>query len=132
MTFTTSCFVRVKDPEKRKKLTEWLESIDYEYSFGHRQDGDIVQSLYISGQYAQYSQEWCASGIDCGDNIELFKALAAMNDENDYQQWFFNGWSSWEYCPYNKIHDKVIAREMISSVFFHKATAAEIVEHFKK
>lgn len=29
MKFTTPCFVRVEDAEKRKELTEWLEGIGY-------------------------------------------------------------------------------------------------------
>lgn len=29
MKFTTPCFVRVEDAEKRKELTEWLQGIGY-------------------------------------------------------------------------------------------------------
>ena len=31
MTFTTPCFVRVENPEKRKELIEWLEGIGYKF-----------------------------------------------------------------------------------------------------
>ena len=26
--------------------------------------------------------------VNCGENIEMFKALAAMNSDNDWEQWF--------------------------------------------
>ena len=31
MKFTTPCFVRVENPEKRKELIEWLEGIGYKF-----------------------------------------------------------------------------------------------------
>ena len=62
--------------------------------------------------------------IDCGENIELFKALAAMNDENDLEQWFVsNKGSEWAICK------KTL--NVYSGVLCRKATAEEIVEYFK-
>ena len=29
-------------------------------------------------------------GIYCGDNDDLFLAIAAMNERNDYMQWFYS------------------------------------------
>ncbi|MCM1250327.1 MAG: hypothetical protein NC209_04190 [Alistipes sp.] len=64
--------------------------------------------------------------IDCGTDVELFKALAAMNYENDREQWFTDG-NDWCLC-----HDDIVTKMVIPSyALYHKATAAEIVEHFK-
>ena len=33
MTFTTPCFVRVENPEKRKELIEWLKALGYRLEY---------------------------------------------------------------------------------------------------
>ena len=104
MKFTTPCFVRVEDAEKRKELTEWLEGIGYYVCscclFGgcntlHCCGIDRLKIAYeVHGicdydeetRYSidQFKAENVAKGhpaIDCGENIELFKALAAMRSE---------------------------------------------------
>lgn len=72
--------------------------------------------------------------IDCGDNIELFKALAAMNNENDMDQWFI--------CQKNKNGDMYFRKCTITCItewyylrwyyLCRKAAAEEIIKHFKK
>jgi hypothetical protein len=70
--------------------------------------------------------------VDCGTNITLFKALAAMNDENDREQWFI-GDAGMVLCPeYNFWH---YAHNELENTWcvnnFRKATVEEIIEHFK-
>lgn len=67
--------------------------------------------------------------IDCGTDIELFKVLAAMNDENDYMQLFINKSNKyrWELCDTHRLFDAV-AKERD----WRKATITEIIEHFTK
>lgn len=100
-----------EDAEKRKELTEWLKGIGYYVCSCCLFDGcntlhcrgiDRLKIAYeVHGicdydeetRYSidQFKAENVAKGypaIDCGENIELFKALAAMNDENDREQWF--------------------------------------------
>ena len=77
--------------------------------------------------------------IDCGDNVELFKALAAMNDENCREQWFTDG-VTWGLCK-DDYWDIQVAEwdarndderlNMSVSPQCHKATAEEIIAHFK-
>ena len=127
MTFTTPCFVRVENPEKRKELTEWLESLGYRLEY-LRNDGVAVLTsenrVYVYGEVVYEIIKSDYDTIDCGANIELFKALAAMNDENDREQWFVsNEGSVWAIC-----------KEMLnvySGVLCRKATVEEIVEYFK-
>jgi hypothetical protein len=134
MTFTTPCFVRVENPEKRNNLREWAKNIGYNFV-----DVAGIESDYSDPQpyievfphsfrstTPQGNSFYVASrkAIDCGENIELFKALAAMNDENDREQWFVsNEGSEWAICK------KTL--NVYSGVLCRKATAEEIVEYFK-
>lgn len=134
MTFTTPCFVRVENPEKRNNLREWAKNIGYNFV-----DVAGIESDYSDPQpyievfphsfrstTPQGNSFYVASrkAIDCGENIELFKALAAMNDENDREQWFVsNKGSEWAICK------KTL--NVYSGVLCRKATAEEIIEYFK-
>ena len=149
MKFKTPCFVRVEDAEKRKELIEWLAQI------GYRLKGPILNDnldCIVTGADAALSTNmerfdfWITSvpyvsRIDCGTNVELFKALAAMNDENDYMQWFTDG-SEWWLSEYNDFDGCLTAAAeceagnvgyltFCEEYDIHKATDEEIVDHFK-
>lgn len=128
MTFTTPCFVRVENPEKRKELTEWLESLGYRLEY-LRNDGVTVLTsenrVYVYGEVVYEIIKSDYDTIDCGENIELFKALAAMNDENDREQWFVEEGRIFK-CTSNKINN--YSYHWMTT---RKATAEEIVEYFK-
>lgn len=135
ITFTTPCFVRVENPEKRNNLREWAKNIGYNFV-----DVAGIESDYSDPQpyievfphsfrstTPQGNSFYVASrkAIDCGENTELFKALAAMNDENARKQWFVE-----EGRMFKCMSDK------LNGYFYHvlttrKATAEEIVEYFK-
>lgn len=131
MTFTTPCFVRVENPEKRKELIEWLEGIGYRLEY-LRNDGVIVLTsenrVYVYGEAVHEIIKSDYDTIDCGENTELFKALAAMNYENHREQWFTDGYH-FELCPTNKAD--MVAWHMMYRTKPRKATAEEIVEYFK-
>lgn len=157
MKFTTPCFVRVEDAEKRKELTEWLKGIGYYvcscclfdgWNTLHCRGIDRLKIAYEVHGICDYDEETRYSidqfkaenaakehhTIDCGENIELFKALAAMNDENDLNQWYVCDVPYW--CDLRQ-GDWVIKRDTMDHTtffpsVFHKATVAEIIEHFKK
>lgn len=131
MTFTTPCFVRVENPEKRKELIEWLNNIGRRPTSYSESDRSPWFIAYATGRFCQtngfhiHPEMAQKNGyINCGKNIELFKALAAMNDENDLEQWFVsNKGSEWAICK------KTL--NVYSGVLCRKATAEEIVEYFK-
>lgn len=78
--------------------------------------------------------------VFCGTNVDLFRALAAMNDDNCLEQWFTDG-QNWGICK-DKYWAVQVAKwdvegnddmlEMAINPQCHKATAEEIVEYFKK
>lgn len=130
MKFTTSCFVCVEDVEKRTKLLEW--AFDMGYAGRYRIDETYpIVAAGLEKDCVDVAATNAAEGlvayglIDCGENIELFKALAAMNDENDLNQYFIderNGSMNFSEC----------AHIGINALVYHKATTKEIIEYFKK
>lgn len=143
MAFLTPCFVRIEDPAERKKLIEWLEEIGYEYVRPPKEEvlGNkvICESSYCGTAHDEQTFS-TAEYIDAGTSVELFRSLAAMNDENCLEQWFTDG-QNWGLCK-DKYWAVQIAKwdvegnddmlEMAISPQCHKATAEEIVEYFKK
>ena len=140
MTFTTPCFVRVENPEKRKELIEWLKALGYRLEY-LRNDGVIVLTsenrVYVYGEALYRVIKVDYDSIDCGTDIELFKALAAMNEENDREQWY-------AYTEYPTNEGKNGVRKFVfneparfdsfvdvPSGYYRKATVEEIVEYFK-
>lgn len=93
MMFTTPCFVRVKDAEKRDKLLAWCENLGYTTSGFRFSMPQPVCYLFTSSDFVGRCGELAigslpAGAIDCGTDVELFKALAAINDDNCREQWF--------------------------------------------
>lgn len=157
MKFTTTCFVRIENAGKRKEMTEWLKGIGYMvcrcclfdgWNTLHcgainrnRIDSEVHgipdydgDTGYNVGWFKTENADKEYPSYDCGENIELFKALAAMNDENDLNQWYVCDVPYW--CDLRQ-GDWVIKRDTMDHTtffpsVFHKATVAEIIEHFKK
>ncbi|WP_286726973.1 hypothetical protein [Alistipes sp. UBA1686] len=146
MKFTTPCFVRVEDAEKRTELLKWM--FDVGYAGRYRIDPSCP--IVVAGLEKDCADVACAGAteglavfglIDCGDNIELFKALVAMNDENDMQQLFICdtyadiGCVMWHLCENKKFKHYYVEWEDGETDIrseFRKATVEEIIKHFKK
>ena len=125
MTFTTPCFVRVENPEKRKELIEWLEGIGYTH-FPFIHDSCLIATDSDGRIWLTDANR--DGAYDCQTDTYLFKALAAMNYENDREQWFTDGYH-FALCPTNKAD--MVAWHMMYRTKPRKATAEEIVEYFK-
>lgn len=136
--FTTKCFIRKNTPELRDKL----EKLGYENSTDNVV-GDAIATSQITSHYTTISQKmyndsnphstWSNNRIDCGDNEELFFALAALRDDTDINQYFICDKISvtlgktyypgdYLYYQYDEFFDKQT---------WHKATVEELIEHFK-
>ena len=119
---------------------------DRYYALGYRleylrNDGVIVLTsenrVYVYGEALYKVIKVDYDAIDCGTDIELFKALAAMNEENDREQWY-------AYTEYPTNEGKNGVRKFVfneparfdsfvdvPSGYYRKATVEEIVEYFK-
>lgn len=142
MKFTTPCFVRVKDAEKRKELAVWLSSIGRYVSPAVTSSDDHKDWVIVTEPYDPdldgYVGIWAKTPkspafIDCGENIELFKALAAINDENDREQWFTDTADDFCLCSSDRWSDEW-QKENFEKYYcyWRKATAEEIIGHFKR
>ena len=154
MSFTTRCFIRKNSKELQKKLAdigysicrcanfekvEWLHTLpingtvhgkgyfDEEMEF---HDWTVEKELnrFVIGN-PKY--------VDCGENEELFLAIAALRDDSDIYQWFII-----DIEAYLNIHvgDWFIATDRIGGkhvgtqiepLYCHKATVEELINHFK-
>lgn len=142
MNFLTPAFVRVNNPEKRKELLKWMFDIGY----AGRYRIDNTYSIIVAGlegDCADVAPDTTIEGltayelIDCGENVELFKALAAMNKNNWDKQYVIDNAGNIGLC--NVIPDasgiQYRCITMMGLSFnidnYRKATVEEIVEYFK-
>ena len=130
--FTTLCFIRKNTSELRAKL----EDLGYTNGGKERTYGEH-DSLYYNGYFGRYYE--CVqkpsryeSIIDCGDNEELFLAIAALRDDTDKNQWIideaneaFGLNDSFMICDKDDMNDRAVYTH------YRKATVKEIIEYFK-
>lgn len=135
--FTTPCFIRKNTPELREKLEKLGYTCSlYLFGGGFISIGNLfyLRTLPTKGQYqGMQTLMHNSSVIDCGNNEEMFLALAALRDDTDKYQQFVCIES---YCDcFDLFHDighfaKCITDRMPDSKYWRKATAEEIIEHF--
>lgn len=143
--FTTPCFIRKNTPELRKKL----EDLGYKPSYPIFQYPEAFKHIaacnfFGSKYYGISDDEISHHGeikdaiknrgmIDCGDNEELFIAIASMTDNeyglcdyyivtDDYKSKYVKG----------SIHRALPISSVIHPSCYRKATVEEIIEYFKK
>ena len=152
--FTQACFIRKNIPELRKKL----EDLGYNKSeFGSDLNNSIATT--VSNDKSSYTcireQSFDDTNphttwgfkfrIDCGDNEDLFIALASLRDDNDVNQFFYYD-GKIVVCvqdsssTLNIYNDKFYKVKLFDNknIFFEvpfkkliKCTVEEIVGHFK-
>ena len=104
--FSTSCFIRKNTFAIRAELNK----LGYENSINNVV-GDAIATSQVTSHYTTINQKmyddlnphstWSNNRIDCGDNEELFFALAALRDDTDKYQWFYStGWTDFEGNPF--------------------------------
>lgn len=131
--FTTPCFIRKNTPELRKKLEELGYSLETEWS-GTRTiktyaNGTCLQDMFFPECKWDVKDLFAPpNAIDCGTNEALFLALAALNDSDDYMQFFVHNDNPyrWSLCQQKSAH-----LELPVTKDWHKATIVELMEHFK-
>ena len=142
MGFIQPCFIRKNTPELRKKLEELgykpFGSVKYEWDTGWGLSTDNRL-----GEFESFDNNGleniikCESpdyedSIDCGDNEELFIALAALRDDSDINQYFICDKVSFTlgktYYPDDYLYYQY--DEFFDKQNWHKATVEELIEHF--
>lgn len=139
--FTTPCYIKVTDEAQRRRVVEFLEKIGYE-PFCLTHEGEYPTFIYtevLEKRPSYYSDADSVSErqYDCGENEELFMALAALRDGSDKHQWFvftelFLG-DCHVFHTGDMIHYDEVAQmftEFEQPMYVRKATPAELVAHF--
>ena len=137
MGFTTPCFIRKNTQELRKKLAVLGYKYDYRADFCH----DII---YVDAERNEFFPTFSSNitddeiAIDCGANEELFLSIASLRDDTDKYQWFIMDVEIYVYIPkgtWFQSTDRNGGRHVgtqIESLYCHKATVNELIEHFKE
>ena len=139
MAFKQPCFIRKNTPELRNKLEELgYEANSYE-CFWDDENRYIITTIGSNG-FAFYTlciKNCCVlenkEFIDCGDNEELFIALASMTD-NEYglsDYYIVTTDCNSQYAK-GSIYRALPLSSVIHPSCYRKATIEEIIEHFKK
>ena len=123
--FTQKCFIR----KNTKEVTDEISNIGYELLFTAMQNEGkylVCANKFCFGQEDKLPSYY----IDCGDNEELFLAIAALRDDSNEHQWFVwddgeNKGDKWKLYDNNPNWSWWIFE-------VHKATVEELIEHFKK
>lgn len=72
--------------------------------------------------------------FDCDESVTAFLAIAAIQDNTDYAQWFVNpdddNWVQCEYEDFDFDFNTWNMDDDVTSADYHKATPEEILEHF--
>ena len=154
MSFTTRCFIRKNSKELQDKLAdigydicrcvnftnaEWLDTLPINGTVHGKGYFDAEMELpdwTVEKELNRFVSE-NTSYIDCGENEDLFLAIAALRDD-DINQWFVM-----DIEAYTNIHDGewFVATDRIGGkhvgtqiepLYCHKATVKELIEHFAK
>ena len=136
MGFTTLCFIR----KNNEKLRASLCKLGY-YEINVSEKDDVYKNLRTGTdlmgricRYMQWRSEKYNSCIDCGVNEDLFLAIAALRDDSDVYQYFVNEKGMFVFCNQSELKHVIDNNEEwcdYSVSEFHKATVAELIEHFK-
>ena len=136
--FTTPCFIRKNTPELINKLIDlgYVKALfDEEYtkseSYGLIVDqGDIAP---LEHPLQEDELFFTYNFVDCGENVGLFLALAALRDDSDYMQWFINNYGYCNICYDKNVEDykSGYGKQMyrIIDETYHKMSAEELIEH---
>ena len=145
MSFTTRCFIRKNSKELQEKLAGIGYSICRCANFAN---AEWISTLLINGTvhgkgYFDEEMEfhdWTVEKelnrfvignpkyVDCGENEELFLAIAGLRDDSDIHQLFTDG-IRWELCGVDNASYEGFGNRYKS--VFHKATVEELINHFK-
>lgn len=140
MRFTQSCFIR----KNSKELQNELKKMGYETNSIITDTGCIATSSTFGAFTVINKWQWDSpdpritwnnkNRVDCGDNEDLFLAIAAMNDKNDYMQWFVcdDGVSMFRidqkgFSADNFVHEYMTGWDTTG---YRKATVKELIEKF--
>jgi len=165
MKFTQPCFIRINTLELRNKLKDlgykicvccefkdakWINNLIFNstiHGIGYSDETRLLNNWTVEDELNLFLEE-NTRYIDCGTNINLFLAIAALTDDTDENQYFVLdtcvSWPSENFQPagtfilckrdkWYRDFDKDGSPSVFSSANIpaHKATVSELIEYFK-
>lgn len=130
MAFVVDCFVKTKDKNIIRDL-KWLGCTVLESAL--KENCNVLKCTYgvVTGKVFRPNSSIKSDQYDCGENAELFLALAGLRDGTMLYQWMTDGFH-WGRCPTDKLENQTKEQWKIvyGGLVPHKATIKEILEHF--
>lgn len=135
--FTTPCYVRIEDKNKRKEVCDKIKPVGYKIKVDYTDDiNPIVVASKLGILYDASSFKGVPDFIDCGTNIPLFLELAGMRKDTDKGQLFINeSLGKMFRCKDRKFPSFYVDWEDgLTNIRddFKRATAQEIINHHKQ
>ena len=137
--YTTACFIRKNTKELRDKLGSITGTERWLFSLRNGYGNYIIHNQYIDSSDNSVEDNKCDL-IDCGDNEELFLAIAALRDDSNDKQFFICTESDeetellkgefrlYEDCLFHYEDGDIV----FPAYYWKKATVNELIEHFKE
>jgi len=129
--FTQDCFVHGNDRllvhfiiQTDRKIDSNIDDWNYLACIG-----DEFKSIPIPDKFNISN-----TAIDCGEDLNLFAAMAVLREDNDYLQFFVIGENKENYKKGEYIQCRKAKWEEFTNgakILAHKATVEELIEHFK-
>jgi len=138
--FIQNCFIRKNTKDLRNKLKEIGYKLNHGKVWGKYlacfKTEDTNECMFVaSPKYDLEKMPNYINAINCGEDENLFLAIAALRDDSDYMQWFiFDEDIKIDAKIFHKkgefmLHEKT--DDVLKSHFYHKATVEELIEYFK-
>lgn len=136
--FISYFYIRKNEPY----LLKYLEDLGYK-----TRDGYLPPRCELNTIVCQEGIYWVASeapksGIDCDENENMFKALAALRDDSDKEQWFISESGIGYKCckdKFDELENGVANFTLVSNLMFPrnyeqftKMSEKEIINYFKR
>ena len=121
--FTKKCFIRKNTKELQCKLLDIglkMNTLDDFSGNCLAVNYGMFITQYRLNELKEYEHN---EYIDCGDNEDLFIAIAALRDDSNEHQWYTDG-TRWNFNKLDQKYDWMIDDS------WHKATVEELIKHF--
>lgn len=129
------CYMRILPDNKTEEKMLNIGLVDLIHGYV---SSDELKQYYIvfDGHFADSGFEPRGEHyINCGENEDLFLAIAALRNDTDYMQWFVSdGAVDGQNCQsewwIQSTQDKFVSQD--SKITWRKATEEELIKHFLK
>ena len=130
--YTEECILRNPNMQDIRMLSEF----GYKALEGGVKCRKPKKYLYVKNGFWKFTDTAFKKAIDCGENRQMFHGIVAISTTTILEQWLTDGenWIWLKCSDYPNLLNGVNIDSLnkVGGGNYHKATAKEIIEHFKK